>query len=95
MPILDNDKKKKNNIEQTEKVAKKENENYLKNAKVAVEGNYDMIDGIINNMPPQKDEQVKSTHILSRKEIVDVANKQKSEQQKNREKSQERTPERI
>ena len=90
----------KNNIEQTEKVAKKEKENYLKNAEVSVEGNYDMIDGLINNVPPQKDEQektykVKPTHILSRKDIVNAAKKQKAEKQKNREKSQEKTPERI
>lgn len=85
----------KNNIEQTEKVAKIEKENYLKNAEINVEGNYDMIDGMINNLPPQKDKAFKvKPQILSRKEIVSVGKKQKEMQQKNKEKTQERTPER-
>lgn len=91
----------KNNIEQTEKVAKIEKENYLKNAEINVEGNYDMIDGMINNLPPQKDNAEKEDkafkvkpQILSRKEIVSVGKKQKEMQQKNKEKTQERTPER-
>ena len=91
----------KNNIEQTEKVAKIEKENYLKNAEINVEGNYDMIDGMINNLPPQKDNAEKEDkafkvkpQILSRKEIVSVGRKQKEMQQKNKEKTQERTPER-
>lgn len=91
----------KNNIEQTEKVAKIEKENYLKNAEINVEGNYDMIDGMINNLPPQKDNVEKEDkafkvkpQILSRKEIVSVGKKQKEMQQKNKEKTQERAPER-
>ena len=29
---------------------------YLKNAEVSAEGNYNMIDGILNNAPPQRDD---------------------------------------
>lgn len=29
---------------------------YLKNAEDAVEGNYNMVDGILNNMPPPRDD---------------------------------------
>ena len=91
----------KNNIDQADKIVQKEQENYLKNAEINVEGNYDMIDGMINNLPPQKDNAEKEDkafkvkpQILSRKEIVSVRKKQKEMQQKNKEKTQERTPER-
>ena len=91
----------KNNIDQADKIVQKEQENYLKNAEINVEGNYDMIDGMINNLPPQKDNVEKEDkafkvkpQILSRKEIVSVGKKQKEMQQKNKEKTQERTPER-
>lgn len=91
----------KNNIDQADKIVQKEQENYLKNAEINVEGNYDMIDGMINNLPPQKDNAEKEDkafkvkpQILSRKEIVSVGRKQKEMQQKNKEKTQERTPER-
>ena len=92
----------KNNIDQADKIVQKEQENYLKNAEMYLEGNYDMIDGVLNNVPPQKEPskedvktyKVKPQPVLSRKEIVSVGKKQKEMQQKNKEKTQERTPER-
>ena len=92
----------KNNIDQADKIVQKEQENYLKNAEMYLEGNYDMIDGVLNNVPPQKEPskedvktyKVKPQPVLSRKEIVAVGKKQKEMQQKNKERTQERAPER-
>ena len=44
-----------------------EKENYLKNAEIALEGNFNMIDGIVNNEKPKTDDEQKES-VLSRLE---------------------------
>ena len=63
--------------------------NPLENAEVAVEGNYDMIDGIINNTPPPKEAEKEQSNAapatISMSLLfgnVDVANEIYAEQQK-------------
>lgn len=55
-------------------------ENPLKTAEEIVEGNANMIDGMINNLPPEKEEQKETkTFTLSRKQFNDNANKVKEQ----------------
>ena len=58
-------------------------ENYLKNAEMAVEDNYGMIDGVINNGPKQTvaelEEQAKSGKPISLMELAQAARREQEE----------------
>ena len=57
----------------TQKRKHKKPENHLAAAEAATEGNYNMIDGIINNEPPKEDAPDKKTSILAQLQRLEDA----------------------
>ena len=63
---------------------RREAENYLKNAEIATEDDYGMIDGIINNGPKQPtvaelEAQAKSGHPISLMDLADAVHRENAE----------------
>lgn len=65
-------------------------ENPLKNAEELIEGNYNRIDGIINNEPPKKEEhKEKKVFTFSRKQLNENAQKIRDKEDSSKEKSRD------
>lgn len=80
----------KSNQQKTEDIKPEKKENPLKSVEELIEGNANMIDGIINNLPPaevkQEEHQENKVFTFSRKQLNDNAHKVKEQpsEQKNR-----------